>query len=100
MLTERQATLLNFLRERGEHSPSYDEMAAAIGVKAKSNAHTLVRQLEQRGFIKRLPNRARAIQVLEKPDIPEVYTPALRDIPIAHLKREMKRRGYVTVKFT
>ena len=71
MLTKRQYQLLMLiekkLREDGV-SPSFDEMTDAIGLKSKSGIHRLISGLEERGFIRRLPNRARALEVLRLPD--------------------------------
>lgn len=71
MLTKRQYQLLMLiekkLREDGV-SPSFDEMKDAIGLKSKSGIHRLISGLEERGFIRRLPNRARALEVLRLPD--------------------------------
>lgn len=71
MLTKRQYELLMLiekkLREDGV-SPSFDEMKEAIGLKSKSGIHRLISGLEERGFIRRLPNRARALEVLRMPD--------------------------------
>ena len=70
MLTKRQYQLLMLiekkLREDGV-SPSFDEMKDAIGLKSKSGIHRLISGLEERGFIRRLPNRARALEVLRLP---------------------------------
>jgi repressor LexA len=67
MLTQKQNELLQFintkLQERGV-SPSFDEMKEALGLKSKSGIHRLITGLEERGFIKRLPHRARALEVL------------------------------------
>ena len=68
MLTAKQHQLLLFIHERLETtgvSPSFDEMKDALGLKSKSGVHRLVNALEERGFIKRLANRARALEVLE-----------------------------------
>ena len=71
MLTKRQYQLLMMierkLREDGV-PPSFDEMKDAIGLKSKSGIHRLISGLEERGFIRRLPNRARALEVLRLPD--------------------------------
>ena len=71
MLTRKQYELLmfidNHLRESGI-SPSYDEMKAALGLKSKSGIHRLITGLEERGFIRRLAHRARALEVLKLPD--------------------------------
>lgn len=71
MLTARQNDLLKFIAgHTSEHSycPTYDEMAGALGINSKSGVHRLVTALEERGFIRRIPDRARAIEVLKMPD--------------------------------
>ncbi|GAB3115693.1 transcriptional repressor LexA [Novispirillum itersonii] len=71
MLTSKQYELLRFiearLRETGV-SPSFDEMKAALDLKSKSGIHRLITGLEERGFIRRLPHRARALEVLRLPE--------------------------------
>ena len=66
MLTAKQRELLLFidgrLKDRGI-SPSFDEMREALELKSKSGVHRLISALEERGFIRRLPNRARALEV-------------------------------------
>jgi len=71
MLTSKQHELLMFIRERldrGGVSPSFDEMREALDLKSKSGVHRLVSALEERGFIRRLPNRARALEVVRLPE--------------------------------
>lgn len=71
MLTRKQHELLIFINqrliERGV-SPSFDEMKDALGLKSKSGIHRLITGLEERGFIRRLPHRARAVEVLRMPE--------------------------------
>ncbi|MBC6404781.1 MAG: transcriptional repressor LexA [Rhodospirillales bacterium] len=70
MLTRKQHELLRFLHDYLEQqgiSPSFDEMKEALGLKSKSGIHRLILALEERRFIRRLPNRARAIEVLRLP---------------------------------
>src|SRR3954469_17451293 len=71
MLTAKQRELLLFidnrLKENGV-SPSFDEMREALELKSKSGVHRLISALEERGFIRRLPNRARALEVLKLPE--------------------------------
>jgi repressor LexA len=71
MLTAKQRELLLFidgrLKEDGV-SPSFDEMREALDLKSKSGVHRLISALEERGFIRRLPNRARALEVLKVPE--------------------------------
>lgn len=71
MLTSKQRELLLFVQARlGKTgvSPSFDEMREALELKSKSGVHRLISALEERGFIRRLPNRARALEVLKLPD--------------------------------
>src|ERR1051325_1559089 len=71
MLTRKQRELLKFIQEKlGETgiSPSFDEMKEALGLKSKSGVHRLITGLEERGFIRRLPHRARALEVTRLSD--------------------------------
>ncbi|WP_417318865.1 transcriptional repressor LexA [Emcibacter sp.] len=71
MLTKKQRDLLIFINERIKEngvSPSFDEMKDALQLKSKSGIHRLISALEERGFIRRLPHRARALEVLRLPD--------------------------------
>ena len=71
MLTRKQSELLRFIQERLAENgvpPSFDEMKDALDLKSKSGIHRLILALEERGFIRRLPNRARAIEVLRLPE--------------------------------
>ena len=71
MLTAKQRELLLFIDQRLKRdgiSPSFDEMRKALELKSKSGVHRLISALEERGFIRRLPNRARAIEVIKLPD--------------------------------
>ncbi|BBF70113.1 MULTISPECIES: transcriptional repressor LexA [Sphingomonas] len=71
MLTPKQQELLSFIQTRldeGGVSPSFEEMKDALDLRSKSGIHRLINALEERGFIRRLPNRARALEVLKLPD--------------------------------
>ena len=71
MLTRKQAELLRFIHERLKEAgvpPSFDEMKEALDLASKSGIHRLITALEERGFIRRLPHRARALEVLKLPD--------------------------------
>jgi repressor LexA len=71
MLTRKQYELLRFIHERLKESgvpPSFDEMKEALDLRSKSGIHRLITALEERGFIRRLPNRARAIEVIKLPE--------------------------------
>ena len=81
MLTKKQYELLMFidlrLRESGV-SPSFDEMKEALGLRSKSGIHRLMTGLEERGFVRRLPHRARALEVLRLPENMTPTTPPRR----------------------
>lgn len=71
MLTRKQHELLMFIHERMKEAgipPSFDEMKEALDLASKSGIHRLITALEERGFIRRLPNRARALEVLRLPE--------------------------------
>src|SRR6195952_4519633 len=71
MLTRKQLDLLQFIQQRMRESgvpPSFDEMKDALDLKSKSGIHRLITALEERGFLRRLPNRARAIEVIRMPE--------------------------------
>lgn len=71
MLTQKQHELLQFINDRimaTGVSPSFDEMKDALNLRSKSGIHRLITALEERGFLRRLPNRARALEVMRLPD--------------------------------
>ncbi|MDQ0393211.1 transcriptional repressor LexA [Labrys monachus] len=71
MLTKKQHELLRFIHERLKEQgvpPSFDEMKEALDLRSKSGIHRLIMALEERGFIRRLPNRARALEVVRMPE--------------------------------
>lgn len=81
MLTAKQRELLLFIDGRlkqGGISPSFDEMREALDLKSKSGVHRLISALEERGFIRRLPNRARALEVIKLPDLPSASVTPIR----------------------
>lgn len=70
MLTAKQRELIVFIQQRLEEtgvSPSFEEMKEALDLKSKSGVHRLISALEERGFLRRLPNRARALEVIRQP---------------------------------
>jgi repressor LexA len=86
MLTRKQYELLRFIHERLKEAgvpPSFDEMKEALDLRSKSGIHRLITALEERGFIRRLPNRARAIEVIRLPD------------SVAHGVTNNRTRGFV-----
>ena len=75
MLTVKQHELLSFIHDRLAStgvSPSFDEMREALELKSKSGVHRLISALEERQFIRRLPNRARALEVVKMPEVSNV----------------------------
>jgi repressor LexA len=79
MLTPKQKELLLFINERLRESgipPSFDEMKEALDLRSKSGIHRLITALEERGFIRRLPHRARALEILK---LPEAVSSAYRE---------------------
>lgn len=71
MLTKKQRDLLLFINDRieaGDIAPSFDEMRDALGLKSKSGIHRLITALVERGYLERLPNRARALKILKLPE--------------------------------
>ena len=77
MLTRKQLELLLFINERLKEEgvpPSFEEMKEALNLQSKSGVHRLIMALEERGFLKRMPNRARALEVIK---LPESHSPSL-----------------------
>ena len=72
-LTTKQSELLEFIRsfaDRKGHAPSYEQMRQAVGLQSRSGIHRLILGLDERGVIRRLPNRARAIEVVDQSNLP------------------------------
>lgn len=81
MLTKKQHELICFINDRLEASgvsPSFEEMKDALDLKSKSGVHRLISALEERGFLRRLPNRARALEVLKMPERSTARTASAR----------------------
>jgi repressor LexA len=79
MLTKKQHELICFIADRLADtgvSPSFEEMKDALDLKSKSGVHRLISALEERGFLRRLPNRARALEVVKMPERGETKKPA------------------------
>ena len=75
MLTKKQRELLFYIHDRmkqGDIAPSFDEMKDALGLKSKSGIHRLISGLVERGYLERLPNRARALQIVKMPEGPSL----------------------------
>ena len=84
MLTRKQHELICFIDDRLSQtgvSPSFEEMKDALDLKSKSGVHRLISALEERGFLRRLPNRARALEVLRMPERAETKKPAPKSAP-------------------
>lgn len=89
MLTKKQRDLLIYIHEKiakGDVAPSFDEMKDALGLKSKSGIHRLINALVDRGFLERLPNKARALNVRR---LPEGYEPQERDVTEAAQKARL-----------
>ena len=86
MLTAKQRELLHFITVRLEDSgisPSFEEMKEALDLKSKSGVHRLISALEERGFIRRLPNRARALEVIRQAE-DSVAAPRAKSLESTH----------------
>lgn len=97
MLTKKQSELLLFInRHLAQHgaSPSFDEMKDALNLKSKSGIHRLITGLEERGFLRRLPHRARALQVLKLPDTAAMPAPNVMPM-LARAGMAEAREGFV-----
>ncbi|MEO8560220.1 MAG: transcriptional repressor LexA [Rhodospirillales bacterium] len=84
MLTRKQYELLMFINRRLNDtgvSPSFDEMKEALDLKSKSGIHRLITSLEERGFLRRLAHKARALQVLKLPEAAAIYPSAVTAFP-------------------
>jgi len=89
MLTRKQHELVCFINDRLEEtgvSPSFEEMKEALDLKSKSGVHRLISALEERNFIRRLPNRARALEVLRMPERAEKKAPGKAAAAPANVK--------------
>ncbi len=85
MLTAKQQELLTFIHNRLDDagvSPSFEEMKDALDLRSKSGIHRLINALEERGFIRRLPNRARALEILKLPEGMERAHKAATVVPL------------------
>src|SRR3954452_22942892 len=83
MLTKKQHELLMFINQRLSATgvaPSFDEMKDALKLRSKSGIHRLISGLEERGFIRRLPHRARALEVMKLPEESAAPAPGLSSV--------------------
>lgn len=87
-LTAKQQELLAYLRSC-DSCPSYTEMQDALGLASKSVIHRLITGLEERGYVRRIPDRVRAIEVVKSPRLPR----SLSGFRTKELAREARRRG-------
>jgi repressor LexA len=103
MLTRKQLELLRFIHERLTESgvpPSFDEMKDALDLRSKSGIHRLITALEERGFIRRLPNRARAVEVIKLPETsghgggrPRGFTPSVIEGNLGRVRAASEDEG-------
>lgn len=97
MLTRKQYDLLKFIHDRLQEtgvSPSFDEMKEALDLKSKSGIHRLITGLEERGYIRRLPHRARALEVVRLPENTEPETLPIRNRRVEDIRqREIGTHG-------
>lgn len=89
-LTSKQTELLAFLRKCGDETPSFQEMAWAVDLKSKSGVHRLMEALIDRGYVERLPGRARSVRILDEP---KPLKPLAQQTS-ANLAAELRRRGW------
>lgn len=99
MLTRKQYELLMFIHERVRETgipPSFDEMKEALDLKSKSGIHRLITALEERGFLRRMEKRARALEVLKLPDnMAETLRPATTR---SQVQRSLNRHGRTEIR--
>jgi repressor LexA len=98
VLTRKQNELLMFINKRLNDdgvSPSFDEMKEALRLKSKSGIHRLITGLEERGFLRRLPHRARALQVLKLPDAAALPAPNVTPLLDSRRGFAEAREGFV-----
>ncbi len=96
MLTRKQHELICFIADRLNDtgvSPSFEEMKDALDLKSKSGVHRLISALEERGFLRRLPNRARALEVVKMPERADVKKPAAQPAPISTIAQSPPPRA-------
>ena len=93
MLTKKQLDLLELIHRRMQRDgvpPSFDEMKDALDLRSKSGIHRLITALEERGFIRRLAHRARAIEILKLPDrnhnLPKVFSRVFYSSALSHFR--------------
>ena len=98
MLTKKQKNLLIYINEKLKNdgvSPSYDEMRESLNLKSKSGIHRLISALEERGFVKRLAHKARALEVVKLPEnagVKDLYNNFTPSIISGGLDKENKKR--------
>ena len=98
MLTKKQKNLLIYINEKLKNdgvSPSYDEMRESLNLKSKSGIHRLISALEERGFVKRLAHKARALEVVKLPEnagVKDLYNNFTPSIISGGLDKEYKKK--------
>ena len=103
MLTKKQKNLLIYINEKLKNdgvSPSYDEMRESLNLKSKSGIHRLISALEERGFVKRLAHKARALEVVKLPEnagVKDLYNNFTPSIISGGLDKENKKRETISL---
>jgi len=111
MLTRKQHDLLMFIHQRLKETgvpPSFEEMKDALDLRSKSGIHRLITALEERGFIRRLPHRARALEVLKLPEsvaqspasAPRGFSPSVIEGSLGKVRKEIEPDGSETPRAT
>ena len=97
MLTKKQYNLLVYINKINKETgqcPSFDEMKEAVGLRSKSGIHSLINSLEERGFIRKIPHKARALEVIK---LPKFKPQAI--IEEEHKREEAIRNGSVQIHY-
>jgi len=102
MLTKKQLVLLQFIDDNTSKSgisPSFDEMKEALNLKSKSGIHRLIVALEERGFLRRLPHRARALEVIKRVKLPatEIKPLETRVIQLKNVQKERSKENSLQI---
>ena len=104
MLTRKQLELLDFIKTRMDRDgvpPSFDEMKDALDLRSKSGIHRLITALEERGFIRRLAHRARALEIVKLPEAMEKpgFTPTRDRRATAPIRRAARCRSMPSMRW-
>ena len=102
MLTKKQLVLLQFIDDnttKNGISPSFDEMKEALKLKSKSGIHRLIVALEERGFLRRLPHRARALEVIRRVKLPttDIKVPDTKLVQFKNVQKERSKENSLQI---